>query len=136
MPTKIFPGQFSSLEKISHFVVKAAQDAGLDEKAVYGVQLAVDEAATNIIEHGYGGEGLGEIQITCEILLDGLKIEIIDRGRFFDMGSVSDPVTNSPLEDVRPRGLGVYFMRRMMDDVRLESSKRSGNRLVMFKRKT
>jgi len=135
MPTRTFPGHFSSLETISDFVVKVAQDAGLDDKAVYGVQLAVDEAATNIIEHGYGGEGRGEIQVTCEILADGLKVELQDRGKGFDINSVSEPVTNAPLEDVRPRGLGIFFMRRMMDDVRLESSKRSGNRLIMIKRK-
>jgi serine/threonine-protein kinase RsbW len=135
MPTKTFPGHFSSLEMISHFVVKVARDAGLDDKSVYGVQLAVDEAATNIIEHGYGGEGQGEIRITCEILKDGIKIELVDRGKSFDINAIAEPSTNAPLEDIKPRGLGVFFMRRMMDDVRLESSVRTGNRLIMIKRK-
>lgn len=136
MPTKNFPGHFSSLEMISRFVVKAARDAGLDDKAIYGVQLAVDEAATNIIEHGYGGEGLGEIQISYEILPDGIKIELVDRGKSYDLNAISDPVTNAPLEAIKPRGLGVFFMRKMMDDVHLESSARSGNRLVLIKHKS
>ena len=135
MPTKTFSGHFSSLEMISHFVMKVARDAGLDDKSVYGVQLAVDEAATNIIEHGYGGEGLGEIRITCEILEDGFKVELLDRGKSFDLDAVAEPVTNAPLEDIKPRGLGVFFMRRMMDDIRIETSPRSGNRLIMIKRR-
>lgn len=135
MLTKTFSGHFSSLEMISHFVMKVARDAGLDDKSVYGVQLAVDEAATNIIEHGYGGEGLGEIRITCEILEDGLKVELLDRGKSFDLDAVAEPITNAPLEDIKPRGLGVFFMRRMMDDIRIETSPRSGNRLIMIKRR-
>ncbi|NJN43607.1 MAG: ATP-binding protein [Anaerolineae bacterium] len=51
--TATFPGQFKSLEKISQFVQKAASQAGLDEEALYSVELAVDEACSNIIEHAY-----------------------------------------------------------------------------------
>ena len=54
-----FPGRFSSLAKIGRLVRQAAKEAGLNDKSAYDVELAVDEACTNIIEHGYGGEGKG-----------------------------------------------------------------------------
>ena len=48
-----FPGEFDSLPAISDFASGAAEAAGLSEDAVYEVQLAVDEACANIIEHAY-----------------------------------------------------------------------------------
>jgi serine/threonine-protein kinase RsbW len=49
--SQTFPGRFDSLTVISEFVTRAAQAAGLDTRAVCAVQLAVDEACSNIIEH-------------------------------------------------------------------------------------
>ena len=64
MPTKIFPAQFEYLDPIRDFAAEAARQACMDEKDVYNVQLATDEAASNIIEHAYGGEGRG-VGRTC-----------------------------------------------------------------------
>lgn len=50
-------GRFENLATIADFVIQAAQASGLDEKAVFEVQMAVDEACTNIIQHDYGGGG-------------------------------------------------------------------------------
>ena len=61
MPKKLFPGRYASLAEIGEFIGLAAQAAGFDSKDVYAIKLAVDEACTNIIEHGYGGEGIGKI---------------------------------------------------------------------------
>lgn len=135
MQTKVFSGRFESLPAIGDFVIEAAQAAGLDESAVYAVQLAVDEAATNVIEHAYRGMEPGNLECGCEILPDGLKIVLKDYGRPFSPDEVPEPETNAPLEDVKPRGLGLFFMRRMMDDMRFEFSEKNGNRLIMIKRK-
>ncbi len=132
---KVFSGRFDSLPAIGDFVMEAAQAAGLDESAIYAVQLAVDEAATNVIEHAYEGMEPGNLECACEILPDGLKIIMLDHGRPFDPGLVPDPETNASLEDVRPRGLGLFFMRKMMDELSFEFSEKHGNRLVMVKHK-
>ena len=57
MRTAKFPASYDSLKSIGELSTQAAKEAGFDDNAVYEVQLAVDEAATNIIEHAYGGEG-------------------------------------------------------------------------------
>ncbi len=59
MRTAKFPARYDSLESIGELSTQAATEAGFDANAAYEVQLAVDEAATNIIEHAYGGEGQG-----------------------------------------------------------------------------
>ena len=55
--TAVFPGRYGSLDEVVDFVTGAAQAAGLDTDGVNAVQLAVDEACSNIIGHAYGGGG-------------------------------------------------------------------------------
>jgi serine/threonine-protein kinase RsbW len=128
-----FPGRFESLAKISEFVVQAARAAGLDEEAVYAVDLAVDEACTNIIEHAYGGEGYGEIECTCINTGDGVKIVLHDQGSSFNPSKIPAPNTKIRLKDLKSRGAGLFLMQKMMDEVRFEFSKETGNVLTMIK---
>ena len=105
----------------------------MTDEEVYAVQLAVDEATTNIIEHGYGQECPSRIDVTCEPTADGIKVIIYDDAAPFDPTSIPDPEINVSLEDIKPRGLGIYFMRKMMDEVHYESSPDKGNTLTMIK---
>lgn len=120
METATFPGRFESLAEISEFVKRAAKAAGLGEDAIYGVELAVDEACSNIIEHAYGDENSGEIQCTCEITTKGFKITLRDKGKAFDPDSVPKPKIDVPLIEREPGGLGLFFISKMMDEVHYE----------------
>jgi len=133
--TLTFPGRFDSLAAISGFVTRAAEAAGLDERAVYAVQLAVDEACTNIIEHSYGGQGRGDIEITCRINNGRLAVILRDYGRPFDPSGVPSPDLHASLEDRNGGGLGLYLIRQLMDEVHFEFTFDSGNLLTMVKRK-
>jgi serine/threonine-protein kinase RsbW len=133
--TLIFPGQFDSLALISEFVTRAAEAAGLDARAVYAVQMAVDEACSNIIEHAYGGEGRGTIKCTCRINDDGLTVILLDHGRPFDPTIAPEPNLNASLQDRDAGGLGLYFIRQLMDKVHFEFKPDLGNELTMVKRK-
>ena len=133
MPTQRFSCSLQNLEKICDYVTDSARQAGLNETEIYAVQLAVDEAATNIMEHGYGRECPNRIDVTCEILENGLKVIIYDDADPFNPESVPDPDLSVSLEDIKPRGLGVFFMRKMMDEVTYEPSSENGNILTMIK---
>jgi serine/threonine-protein kinase RsbW len=135
MPTKLFPGQFSSLAEISEFVGLAAEAAGFDSKDVYAVKLAVDEACTNIIEHGYGGEGIGNIECSYHYDANCITIELRDWGTEFCPGDVPDPDYSVPLEELQLRGAGLFLMRKLMDDVRFSFNNEGGNLLVLVKKK-
>ncbi|NUM45100.1 MAG: ATP-binding protein [Anaerolineales bacterium] len=132
--TRTFPGRFESLEKISRFVKDAAKKAGLGEEAVYGVELAVDEACSNIIEHAYRGEDLGQIECSCEATNRGLKIVITDHGHPFNPAQVPKPDLSSSLEERRKGGLGLFFIDQMMDEARYEFAP-GVNRLILIKHK-
>jgi serine/threonine-protein kinase RsbW len=133
--THIFPGRFDSLAAIGEFVARAAKAAGLNARAIYSVQMAVDEACSNIIEHAYGGEGRGSIECTCCISDEGLTVILHDHGRPFDPASVPDPNLHTSLEDRTVGGLGLYFVRQLMDEVHFEFTPDSGNLLTMVKYK-
>ena len=135
MQTVNFPGKFESLVQISDLIVQQAKEAGLDETAIYAVDLAVDEAFTNIIEHAYGGEGIGDIQCTCQIIEGELTITLRDFGRPFHPEKIPTPNAKTRLKDLKSGGAGLFLIRKMMDEVRFEFSPTTGNLLTMVKHK-
>ena len=133
--TAKFVGKLESLAKISIFVTSAARAAGFDENTVYCIQLAADEAASNIVEHAYGEEINGDILCTCQDEPSQFVIILQDSGIPFDPNVVPDYGLDIPLENRRPGGAGLYIMRKLMDSVKFEFSPEAGNKLVMVKRK-
>lgn len=113
----VYPAQFENLDHVREFVGDAAQKCGLDASAVYSVQLAVDEAFSNIIEHAYGGECLDNIECKCQIAGSGLTVTLRDCGSPFDPSVVPEPDLDAELEDRDIGGLGLYFIRQLMDEV-------------------
>ena len=96
----------------------------------------MDEAVTNIIEHGYEGEGRGEIDLRCECEpgQGELVITISDQAKPFDPDTVPQPTLNASLEDMQINGLGLYFMRQVMDAVEF-SYEDGSNKLVLVKKR-
>ncbi len=128
-------GYFKNLACIGEFVSEAARQAGLADRAVYAVRMAVDEACTNIIEHAYRGEGRGQIRLIYQIQADGLSIVIYDQGEPFSPTSVPELDIQAPLEARQSGGMGLFFIRSLMDQVEFTFGTPEGNRLTMFKRR-
>ncbi|HMO57011.1 MAG TPA: anti-sigma factor antagonist [Roseiflexaceae bacterium] len=124
----------SSLALISDFISNATTSVGLDEHAAWQVQLAVDEAATNIIQHGYDADNPGQIELTWDVDGVNLVVTLRDFGRRFNPFDVPPPDLVSPLEERQPGGLGLYLMSRLMDDVAFSFDDVNGNLLTMTKR--
>jgi anti-sigma regulatory factor (Ser/Thr protein kinase) len=137
--TLTVPGRFESLARISEFVTQVARDAGFDEDEVFHVQMAVDEACSNVIEHAYGQGVRGDITLICSDAQAGdLRIDIHDRGKPFDPDTVPSPQIAEgavDLDDMKAGGLGLFFMRKLMDEVTFRFDKQTGNQLTMVKRR-
>ena len=133
--TRVFPARYESLDAIDRFVAEAAEGAGFDSCTVYRVQLAVDEACSNIIEHAYGGEDRGVIECSWHIRKGDLIIVLRDYGRAFDPASVPAPDTEADLEHRTAGGLGLYFIRQLMDEVTFDFQSEDANVLTLIKRK-
>jgi anti-sigma regulatory factor (Ser/Thr protein kinase) len=135
MTTVTFPGRYESLAQIGEFIRQKSKEAGLNNLAAYTIETAVDEACSNIIEHAYGGKNIGEIECTCNETDDNLTIILKDSGLPFDPSSIPEPDLNVPLEERDNHGLGLFFMRKWMDEVHFSSLPEGGNVVIMVKNK-
>ena len=134
MTSRTFPGRFESLATIAEYVRSEAKAAGLSFKESFELETAVDEAVSNIIEHAYGGEGIGEIFCTCNQIEDGVQIILEDYGQPFDPSCVPSPDLNAQLKNRKNHGLGYFLMCQLMDDIQFEFTENK-NRLTLTKRK-
>lgn len=123
----------TNLERVSEFVLEMARQLRLSEKDTDHVQMAVDEAVTNVMEHAYRGRGDGRIEIDCGVSGRELRIEIRDRGDPFNPNTIQEPNIHSPLSERAIGGLGVFFMRKLMDRVEFSRDRR-GNITRMTKK--
>jgi serine/threonine-protein kinase RsbW len=103
------------------------------EEEILDTQLAVEEAITNVIMHGYE-QITGKIVITCRTTHGLAEIQIEDFAPPFDPLSIPEPDITEAIEDRKIGGLGIFLIRQVMDDIvyRYENGK---NILVMVKKK-
>jgi anti-sigma regulatory factor (Ser/Thr protein kinase) len=99
----------------------------MDDSETYAVELSIDEACTNIIEHAYEGIDGGDIECTCDSDDKALTIILRDHGRSFDPSSVAMPDLDANLDSRQVGGLGVFMMKKFMDEIRFEPLGESGN---------
>lgn len=122
----------SHLATVRQFITEHARRRCADENALYNLVLAVDEAVTNIIVHGYRGQS-GLIHILLEEGPDRLVVTLRDEAPPFDPTQVPTPDLNQPLEKRKPGGLGVYLARRLTDQMVYRRLPEGGNELKLIK---
>ncbi len=111
------PAQLENLEQFTEVVSSCASSAGLEEKRITEIQLAVEEALVNVFNYAYGDKS-GQVELTC-ITEDGdFIVEIIDSGLPFDPLSLGEPDVTEGIGERKIGGLGVLLIRKLMDDVR------------------
>jgi anti-sigma regulatory factor (Ser/Thr protein kinase) len=104
------------LGELNQFVEECADRFGLDAKKKFGLLIAVEEAFVNICSYAYPG-GAGEAEVSCASEGETLVLEIADSGSPFDVLSLPDPDTTLDVMEREIGGLGVYFIRKLTDDV-------------------
>jgi serine/threonine-protein kinase RsbW len=113
---------------------ECARKAGFDGSDLYHIELVVDEACANVVQHAYAGREPGDMAITCLVDKGCFVIQIRDWGRTFDPQAVPKPNVEAPLEERSLGGLGVFLMRQFMDEVEFSFDPEQGNLLTMTKR--
>lgn len=112
-----FAGTLDSLAAIAEQVKREAARAGLAKRAAYGLRLAVDELATNIVVHGYGNAGhTGPIWLATELGPEWLTVVLEDEAPAFDPRSIAPPDDlAAPAEERAIGGLGVFLVLEEVD---------------------
>jgi anti-sigma regulatory factor (Ser/Thr protein kinase) len=114
---------------VRDLTVRMGKIAGIAEEEVEEIKLAVDEACSNVIKHAYKGDTTKRIVVQFRISRKGFEVVIDDSGLKADPAAVR----GRDLDDLKPGGLGVHFIRRTFDIVEFDLRKQTGNRLRLIK---
>jgi serine/threonine-protein kinase RsbW len=127
------PAKISSLTQILDGIARLLREQGFPPELTSDVQLAADEAVTNVILHGCRGKE-GAIHLVVVATGDMVEVIVEDHGPPFDPTSFVPGEVKEDLMDRRPGGLGIVLIRNVMDEVqyRRDAGK---NILTMMKRK-
>jgi serine/threonine-protein kinase RsbW len=130
------PNRTTCLAQVRHAVLELVGQGMFPAGEAQLVALAVDEAVANVMEHAFAVEGANpqqEIQIILEANGECFRALIRDGGRRFDPTAVPDVDIRQHVRQGRKGGLGIYLIRRIMDEVRYEFRQDSFNELLMVK---
>ena len=128
------PSSTQNLALIREFVTRIGTQAGLDEAEVGQLELAVDEACANVIEHAYGEDTSKQVMIRAVFDQDTLRIHVIDTGRGFVPADVEQQNVKDLIAKRRTGGLGMRLIRTLMDEVHYEIEPGKKNELRMVKK--
>jgi serine/threonine-protein kinase RsbW len=101
----------------------------LAEETIEEIKLAVDEACANVIKHAYQGDTSKKIMLKYQVTRDAFTVIIEDSG----ITARTSLIKGRSLDDVRPGGLGVHFIKKVFDTFELNKKKGKGNRLTLIR---
>jgi serine/threonine-protein kinase RsbW len=130
-----FPANTGILAKIGEIAGDVGRKAGFDNVEIGDVQLAIDEACTNTIIHGLKKDPSRIFRLIIQWQKNEIEIQIHESGEPFDPNATRDPDLKAPLEERPIGGLGVYFVRKVMDEVEYRNDEKGIKILRMLKRK-
>jgi serine/threonine-protein kinase RsbW len=131
--TLTVPSATEHLALIREFVANVGSQAGLADDDVAKLELAVDEACANVIEHAHGHDSNKEVTVRATDAAT-LRIEVVDEGEGFDPTAVPTTPVEQMVHDRRTGGLGLRVMKSLMDEVSYEIVPGERNRLRLLKR--
>lgn len=127
------PSQTDNLELIREFVSRVAAKVGFDSEDVNKIELAIDEACTNVIKHAYEKNSRQPIDIAIKLDYDKLTIIVTDQGRGFNVDDIKTPDMKEYLAEMRVGGLGIFLMKNLMDEVKFDVKPGVRNQVKMVK---
>ncbi|MBN1898116.1 MAG: GAF domain-containing protein [Spirochaetes bacterium] len=124
-----------NLKQIGRFLQEHLNNYNIKKDIIEETILAVDEAATNIIVHSYKKDPHGYIRVKLSLSEDRLIISLFDNGGTFNPKKIDTPNLTKKLEKRQLGGLGIYLMKKFMDDVRyyIKTTSRKENEVRMIK---
>lgn len=125
--------QYADIERLARAVIAFGQANQLPEEVVGDIRLALEEAVTNIIMHGYADADDHEIEIRFSASADRVAFTILDDGQPFNPLGAPAPDLDRDFDEMAIGGLGIHLIRELMDNVSYERID-GRNVLVMAKR--
>ncbi len=122
-----------SLGELRTFAEEAALQCGLDHEDAFAFKLATEEICANIIQYGYEGREPGLISLAFELVADKARLHIRDDGKYFSPDQAAVPDIEADWDEREIGGLGMYFVKELMDRVTYQKTDGNVNLLVLEK---
>jgi len=106
-----------NIEKIANFVEKNLKNIKIHKDALEEILISIDEAISNVIQHSYTGSQNGYIRLILTITKKKVEVSIFDKGSIFEPNKIPSPNFSKNLNDRSLGGLGVFLMKKFMDEV-------------------
>lgn len=127
------PGRLENLERIRNFISGIAAGMGFGKDDINKIELAIDEACTNVIKHAYRDVPDGDIDINVKSDDKKIAIKVTDYGKSFNHETIEMPDMEKYLAELRVGGLGIYLMKTLMDEVDYKVGPGNTNNVIMVK---
>jgi serine/threonine-protein kinase RsbW len=124
--------ELESLQSFRDFITDCCSRYEIPSAVVLDLKLAVDEACTNVIQHGYKGMDPGSIILSFRIEPERILVQITDFGHVFEPADAPMPDVKAALEDRELGGLGLYLIYQTMDNIDYHAAE-EGNTLTFTK---
>ena len=131
--SKDFLVHTASLKEVRNFSRDVFDKLNLNNDLKDELVLAIAEAAQNVVKHAYKGVEDTSDHMQIKISLTGDQLEI----GFYDKGKpvVAENIQHRKLDDIKPGGLGTYFIKQIMDDAVFKKDQQQWvNHLVLTKK--
>jgi anti-sigma regulatory factor (Ser/Thr protein kinase) len=122
----------ANLQRVRDMVTVLEREHDLSPELVFDIYVVLDEVLSNILKYGYTDDAAHEIHVTLAATDTTVEIGIEDDGRVYDPFAIAAPDPSLPLAERPLGGLGLHFVRNLMDDVKYE---RENNHNYLFLKK-
>ncbi len=112
----VFPATDEALQHVNQFVEEQLEAAGCLMKNQMKIMIALEELFINVAHYAYG-DGDGTVKVILDIKDDTMVLSLIDTGTPFDPLAKEDPDVTLSAEERQIGGLGIYMVKKSMDDV-------------------
>ena len=128
------PATIDNVEKVTDFVNGQLEEAGCPMKTQMQFDVAIDELFSNIAHYAYDpGIGMATVQVNLEKDPPAAVVTFLDQGRPYDPLAKEDPDVSLAAHDRPTGGLGIFLVKRIMDDVSYEY--REGHNILRIRKK-
>lgn len=127
------PNKYEYLDIAQGFVNDIAQKAGFKGNLLMQIDIAIEETVTNIMKHAYDAEESRTFEIICQKIPDGIKIILKEMGIPFDPERIAKFNLTKNIEDLSTKGLGIYMIQKVMDDLSFHNLGHLGKETHMVK---
>jgi serine/threonine-protein kinase RsbW len=127
------PADLDRLAEVRALVREVAEAADAPVACMDDLVQAIDEAASNVIRHGYAGAP-GWLDVTADVVDDRIVVTLEDAAPTFDPTGAPAPDLSVPPQQRRPGGMGIHLTRMAMDTMDHSPRPGGGNILTMARR--